>query len=171
MSRRIEVKTGERYGKLTIVKEVEGYRRKFQVKCDCGNTTNVILNSLRNGKTTSCGCYNKQVLEERNRTHGLRNHYLYHTWSRMKQRCYNPNCEDYKYYGAVGVTICDRWRYSFPNFLEDVGDRPSPKHSIDRFPDKYGNYEPTNVRWATHSEQMLNRRPYKIKKNSHRSES
>ena len=156
--RRIEVNKGERFGKLTIVKEVEPYvtpsqkMRTFQLTCDCGNTTEVILNSLRKGSTTSCGCG-----IGKKETHGLSSHYLYKTWSRMKQRCYNPKSTRYENWGGRGIRVCDRWLNSFPNFLKDMGDRPEGM-SIDRFPDKDGNYEPDNCRWATIEQQNNNRR-------------
>jgi hypothetical protein len=76
----------------------------------------------------------------------------------MKGRCYNPNNKKYKIYGAVGVKVCDRWLVSFKNFLADMGERPTNDHTIDRFPNKYGNYEPTNCRWATQLQQQGNRR-------------
>ena len=66
-------------------------------------------------------------------------------WHNMKSRCYNPNCPTYKWYGARGVKVCDRWRYSFENFYADVGDPPEGK-SLDRWPDINGNYEPENWR-------------------------
>jgi hypothetical protein len=78
----------------------------------------------------------------------------------MKSRCLNSNVPAYDNYGGRGITVCDRWRDSFENFYEDMGDPPSPKHSIDRI-DNDGNYEPGNCRWATMSEQNSNRRPYK----------
>jgi hypothetical protein len=80
----------------------------------------------------------------------------YNAWDRMKARCYNPKYENYKWYGAKGITVCDRWLNSFENFLSDVGFRPSKEHSLDRFPNKFGNYEPGNVRWATRKEQARN---------------
>jgi hypothetical protein len=76
----------------------------------------------------------------------------------MKNRCFNVNGEDFHLYGGRGVTVCDRWRDSYPAFLADMGPRPSPAHSIDRFPDPNGNYEPGNCRWATMKEQQNNRR-------------
>lgn len=80
----------------------------------------------------------------------------YRTWGGMVQRCTNPNNSRYSSYGGRGITVCDRWR-TFENFLEDMGRRPSPDHSIDRI-DNDGSYEPGNVRWATKSQQQINRR-------------
>lgn len=75
----------------------------------------------------------------------------------MRRRCDTPSQTSYKRYGALGVTVCDCWENSFETFLEDVGPKPSPKHSLDRI-NSTGNYEPGNVRWATSREQNLNRR-------------
>jgi len=78
-------------------------------------------------------------------------------WKNMVQRCTNPRNPSYHRYGAKGVRICEEWRI-FEKFLADVGNRPGPGYSIDRHPDKNGNYEPGNVRWATASQQSRNRR-------------
>jgi hypothetical protein len=90
-------------------------------------------------------------------TRGYRASSEYKTWISMKDRCLNSNHPYFKYYGGAGVTICPQWLNSFETFLNDVGPRLSAKHSIDRFPDRHGNYEPGNVRWATRREQVLNR--------------
>lgn len=80
----------------------------------------------------------------------------YTTWGQMIQRCHNQNAQAYPKYGGIGITVCQRWRDSFEAFLEDMGPKPSLKHTIDRFPDRAGNYEPGNARWATRTEQARN---------------
>lgn len=75
----------------------------------------------------------------------------------MIARCHRPSCEAFPNYGARGIRVCDRWRAGFEAFLADVGPRPSPKHSLDRI-NNDGNYEPGNVRWATRSQQLRNKR-------------
>lgn len=83
-------------------------------------------------------------------------------WATMLSRCYNPNRDNYQHYGGRGITVCDEWRNSFAAFFAHVGLKPTPKHSIDRFPNKNGNYEPGNVRWANQSEQCRNQRDNRI---------
>lgn len=90
-------------------------------------------------------------------THGKTNTPEYRTWCVMKSRCLNPKFPKYSAYGARGIAICERWRNSFANFLADMGPRPSPQHTIDRFPDQNGSYEPGNCRWATPTQQARNR--------------
>lgn len=79
-------------------------------------------------------------------------------WTNMIQRCTNPKRPDFIYYGGRGIQVCAQWRDSFSVFLADMGERPTPGHSIDRFPNQNGNYEPDNCRWATKHEQMQNTR-------------
>lgn len=94
-------------------------------------------------------------------------HPLYSRYRGMLARCFNPKRDSYRNYGARGITVCDRWRYGeggktgFQCFLDDVGMPPTLKHSLDRFPDMCGNYEPGNVRWATIDEQTNNQRPWR----------
>lgn len=81
----------------------------------------------------------------------------YQIWLAMRQRCSNPRKRQFADYGGRGVVVCPKWD-DFAAFLEDMGPRPTPRHSIDRWPDKDGNYEPGNCRWATATEQASNTR-------------
>ena len=93
--------------------------------------------------------------------HGLSKAPEYRSWARMIHRCYFPQDNKFKYYGDRGVTVCERWRDSFEDFLADMGKKPSLKHTIDR-EDTNGNYEPGNCKWATYSQQNKNRRKFRV---------
>jgi hypothetical protein len=82
----------------------------------------------------------------------------YSAWTMMRQRCFNPRAKKFPDYGARGITVCDRWRCSFPNFLADMGPRAGKGYSLERV-NNDGNYEPGNCKWATAKEQSNNRRP------------
>jgi hypothetical protein len=162
--KKLEIKSGDKYGRLTIVKEVKQHitpsgqiKRKFNCVCECGNIIDTQLNGLIAGNTISCGCYRRKKIIEVSTTHGLSKHPLYKTWKSMKERCYNPNIKRYKDYGGRGIKVCDRWLSSFENFLIDMGEKPTSQHSIDRI-DVNGNYEPNNCKWATSTEQRINQR-------------
>jgi hypothetical protein len=141
---------GQRFGKLTAIKRTPQRASYWFCQCDCGAVIVADNRDLRKGKTTGCrDC--KSVV------HGGRYSPEYTTWLAMKKRCYYPKHEKWRIYGGRGITVCDRWRYSFANFLADMGHKPSPEHTIDRYPDADGNYEPGNCRWATPLEQQWNR--------------
>lgn len=110
---------------------------------------------VENKSTGSASCFRHWSGKKR---HGMSRSPEHRAWEGMKQRCQNPNHKDYPDYGGRGITVCARWLASFENFFADMGLRPSCKHSIDRFPNNDGNYEPGNCRWATWTEQHRNKR-------------
>lgn len=152
------------YGHLTVIKAIPGSRKKkraWQCKCTCGSLTEVPTNELISGHTKSCGCKQFSGFDESRTVHGHaqrgKKTVEYKTWCWMIARCYNENNSMYAYYGGRGIKVCDRWKNSYLNFYQDMGPRPSNDHSIDRFPNMDGDYEPGNCRWATKEEQMSNR--------------
>lgn len=144
---------GKRFGRLVVTGRSKRKRQNGEVRwwceCDCGVLQPVEVSgySLRKGRTTSCGCARE--------THGLSSHPLYATWKAMIRRCYDPGHERYLHYGGRGIRVCERWRDSLQDFIDDVGKRPE-SCTLDRI-NNNGNYEPGNVRWATVSEQNKNR--------------
>lgn len=150
---------GHKYNRLTVVSPAakQGKIYYWNCLCDCGKTTIVCTSNVRHGQVKSCGCLNKELHDARNITHGKTNTPEYIIWSAMKQRCLYEKGHKWVNYGGRGITICERW-LCFSNFYEDMGPRPSNKHSLDRI-NNDGNYEPSNCRWATNTEQCNNRAP------------
>ena len=160
---------GNRFGRLVVVYRDgrSGNDAAWQCRCDCGKTRRVRADHLSSGATTSCGCYRRANLLSMVTKHARAGTPEYRAWKGMKTRCTNDREKGWKNYGGRGIRVCDRWLNSFEAFLADVGPRPSPQHSIDRFPDNDGNYEPGNVRWATRKQQSENRRKPSRKEGSH----
>lgn len=149
---------GQRFGMLTVVEFIgrHGETWRWRCRCDCGADKIASTVNLLAGSPNSCGCmFTRKMHGHATPTYG--EHPLYRTWCKMKERCYNPRHDAYRYYGALGVTVCDRWRHDFAVFLADVGDRPTSRHSLDRIDGSKG-YEPGNCRWATQTEQCRNRK-------------
>lgn len=100
------------------------------------------------------------LISTRRRRHGdtigYEKTFEYRVWRGMISRCHNSRVKSYKDYGAKGVSVCERWRRSFAAFLEDMGRAPTHKHSIDRYPNRRGHYEPRNCRWANSKQQRRN---------------
>lgn len=150
---------GNVFGRLTVIREhiYEGIIRKWVCICDCGNTKITQEGSLKNGRTKSCGCLKREEninrLTKNGRAINKKHTGEYNSYHAMIQRCTNPNNDRYKNYGGRGIKVCERWLNSFDNFLEDMGKKPTEKHSIDRFPNVNGNYEPINCRWGTQEQQ------------------
>lgn len=163
--------TGRDFGRLTV-RGYEGKRGKdryWRCVCQCGKQVVVRGRGLTapKGATKSCGCLQRERAKETARvhlkprtTHGKVGTPEYAAWHHMRQRCLDPNHPGYADYGGRGIRICERWD-DFAAFVEDMGERPSAAHSLDRI-DVNGHYEPGNCRWADHKTQQRNRRHHRM---------
>lgn len=153
----------KRFGRWHVVKfgefrpENSGRQRPFwECRCDCGKMRFVSGNSLMRGVSQSCGCVQQRV-----RSHGFcqgghaGTNPTYKIWSGMRARCQCPTNKAYRYYGARGIMVCERWQ-NFENFYSDMGERP-PGLTIERMDNNKG-YFPDNCKWATMDEQYKNKR-------------
>lgn len=149
------------FGRLKVLKRDplsggKGEQVWWECSCECGKRVSVRSYNLRIGDTRSCGCLRTFKVDNKlAEKHGQHNTTTYHTWEGMKQRCLNPNATRYPDYGAVGVTVCDKWLV-FEGFYEDMGDRPKGL-TLDRI-NPFGNYCKDNCRWETKKVQANNTR-------------
>lgn len=155
--------TGRRFGRLVVlcVDDIVKYESTTHIiwrcLCDCGSEVLVRASNLRSGNSTSCGCRKKEVLKDKATKHGMKSSPEYKSWCHIKDRCLNSKNKKWRHYGGRGITIHHGWVDDFQSFLDHIGPRPGPGHSVDRI-NNDGNYEPGNVRWATYTEQNRNRR-------------
>lgn len=152
--------SGQRFGRLVAIetnRRDHRHNRLWRCQCDCGNEVEVNVNRLVTGNTKSCGCLYVDAHKTHGATVGRGRVPEYIAWMHMRARCTNPKLPQFKDYGGRGIRVCDRWN-DYASFIADMGNRPSPRHSLDRI-DVNGNYEPGNCRWATKDVQQHNRRP------------
>nr|DAH21853.1 MAG TPA: PROTEIN/DNA Complex catalytic motif, Helix-turn-helix DNA [Caudoviricetes sp.] len=156
--------TGQKFGRLTVIERCErpkGRKSKeafWLCKCDCGNESTLSGYELRSGNTKSCGCYHKERTSQLHLKHGYYGTRLYRIYYKMKERCYKPSNDNYKYYGGLGITICDEWLNDFSAFAKwSIENGYDEKLTIDRKDNTKG-YSPDNCRWITIQEQQRNRR-------------
>ena len=163
--------TGQKFGRLTAITKAASRKKRtrWRFRCDCGIEKIVDAAHVRHGRTRSCGCLLDEVLHseehrlhcisavaQRPIIHGMSKTPIYAVWKTMHERCRNSNCSDYRWYGALGVRVCERWA-SFENFYADMGE-PNGL-TLDRI-DPRGNYEPENCRWASWDVQRANKRTH-----------
>jgi hypothetical protein len=153
--------TGQRFGRLFVV-EFHGRRNRRSIwlcRCDCGALRHVEGLNLKAGNSRSCGCLKTEQSKNAARHGHCRTNRRtdeYKAWAQMLARVRATTGRRFLDYAGRGIGVCERW-LSFENFLADMGYRPSPKHSLDRI-NNDGDYEPSNCRWATASQQVANRR-------------
>jgi hypothetical protein len=148
--------------RLTPIEYIPGYGKtgrlnQYRCRCDCGNERLVDVGDFNKGRSKSCGCYKRERMRGLTLTHDGCRKPEYSVWHAMKDRCHNPRGKVFQYYGARGITVCERWRESFAAFLADMGPRPTPNHSVDRRDNARG-YEPNNCSWQVSHVQSRNRR-------------
>lgn len=157
--------TGQVFGRLTVLKRdsFANGKTRWLCRCECGQSTVVIGQLLRNGKTRSCGCLRADRAAERATKHGgyvgRKPTRTMRIWKNMIQRTSNPNCPMYARYGGAGIGVCETWQ-AFEGFVADMGEAPEGL-TLERIDNRRG-YGPDNCKWATYAEQNRNKSSTKL---------
>ena len=150
--------TGQCFGNLTVrsrAGSTKNGKALWNCVCSCGNKTIAVSTDLLSGHTRSCGC---KKYESHNKRHGQTRTDIHQKWCQMRQRCYDPNCKPFKYYGAIGITVCPEWNNSFEDFRDWAYAHGYEEGlSLDRINNEMG-YFPDNCRWVPKEKQSGNRR-------------
>jgi hypothetical protein len=168
MPARLTVNIGDRFGRLIIAKELKlgaNRKRRFRFLCDCGNTTDMLLQCVTGGRTISCGCYCREAAAIRNTTHGLSKSGLSNVHRNMLVRCYDERSDSYPNYGARGIRVCTAWRNtktglaSFVSWNQSLPTNMRRKQGmlLDRIDNARG-YSPENCRWVSAKTSNRNKR-------------
>lgn len=163
----MDIKVGDRFGKLTIIKS-KGFiysgksktkRELWECDCDCGTKGFITRDfNLKRGDTKSCGCIRKEMMKEKMTKHNGSFTKLYQVWFKIKERCNNKNNKDYRYYGELGIHIYDEWNNSFESFRDwAINNGYEDGLTIERT-DVYSDYTPSNCCWIPLKEQKYNKR-------------
>lgn len=164
--------TGKRFGRLIVIKLIGRKNGKhiWLCECDCGKEKLITKYDLESGATKSCGCLQKERTIAYHTKHGLsENCPEYKIWSAIKDRCFNKKCKHFYNYGGRGITVCDRYKNSFEEFINNLGFRISKNYTIGRI-NNDGHYSCgkceecikngwiANLRWETRTQQNRNHR-------------
>lgn len=162
MGKKLDLKSGERFGKLVVIEYVGKNRHRkcmWRCKCDCGAEKTVLAVGLTRGTTTSCGCHQRSGLARR---HGMAGTQVYIAWKNMRQRCLNPNHPQWEDWGGRGISFCQKWE-TFEGFFEDMGS-PKDGETLERLDNSKG-YSKDNCEWRSHLAQNNNRRSNRVIEN------